>query len=93
MTKTMKGDKKDFKWTHGINKSFETLKHKVVEFPILALLDFNKEFQVECDASGSAIRAILSQEGTLVAFFSEKLNNAKRKYLCMIKNSILFYKP
>ena len=80
MTKTMRGDKKEFKWTHGANKSFETLKQKVVELPILALLDFNKVFQVECDASGNAIGVVLSQEGKPIAFFSEKLNDAKRKY-------------
>ena len=55
MTKTMRGDRKEFKWTHGADKSFETLKQKVVELPILALPDFNKVFQVECDASCSAI--------------------------------------
>ena len=80
MTETMRGDKKKLKWTYGANNSFETLKQKVVELPILAFPDFNKVFQVECDASSSAIGAVLSQEGKLVAFFSEKLNDAKRKY-------------
>ena len=46
------------------------LKEKVTEQPILALLDFNKLFQVDCDASGTAIRAILSQEGRPIAYFS-----------------------
>ena len=80
MTKTMRGDKKDLNWMCRANKSFESLKHKVVKLPILDLPNFNKVFQVECDASGSATGAVLSQEGKPIDFFSEKLNDAKRKY-------------
>ena len=61
MTETMREDKKEFRWTHGADKSFETLKQKVVELPILALPNFNKVFQVECDTNGNAIGALLSQ--------------------------------
>ena len=28
MTEIMRGDKKEFKWTHGVDKSFKTLKKK-----------------------------------------------------------------
>ena len=51
LTETMRGDRKEFKWTTGVDKSFNLLKEKVIEQPILALQDFNNIFQVDCDAS------------------------------------------
>jgi hypothetical protein len=56
------------------------LKKKITEQPILVLPDFSKTFQVKCDASGFAIGAVLSQDDRLIAYFSEKLNEAKVKY-------------
>ena len=76
----MREDRKDFKWIVGEDKSFNLLKQKFTEQPILALPDFNKVFQIDYDASCTAIGAGLSQEGRPVAYFSEKLNDAKRKY-------------
>jgi hypothetical protein len=56
------------------------LKEKIIEQPILVLPYFKKNFQVKCDASGVAIGAVLSQDDKHVAYFSEKLNDAKKKY-------------
>ena len=43
---------------------------KVIEQPILALPNFNKVFQVDCDTSGTIIGVVLRQEGRPIAYFS-----------------------
>ena len=71
LSDTIKGNRKEFKWTTLAARSFELLKKKVIEKPVLALPNFSKVFQVDCDASGSAIGVVLSQEGKPIAYFSE----------------------
>ena len=74
----LKGEK--FQWNEEAQKSFELLKKKVAEAPILVLLDFNKMLKVDCDAFVVGIGTVLSQEGKPIAFFNEKLNECKKKY-------------
>ena len=80
MVDTIKKANQPFHWTKMVEKSFQLLKRKITEKPILRLPDFNKLFQVHCDAIGTTIGAALSQEDKLVAYFSEKLNESRQKY-------------
>jgi hypothetical protein len=80
MMDTVKKRHKYFHWTEEVEKSFNLLKRKITEQPVLVLPDFQKTFQVKCNASRFAIGAVLSQEDRPIAYFSEKLNEEKLKY-------------
>jgi hypothetical protein len=78
---------KYFKWTKEAERSFwcyqeilVILKENIAEQPILVLPNFEKTFQVRHDSSGAAIRSVLSQENMCFSYFSEKMNETKRKY-------------
>jgi hypothetical protein len=73
-------EEESFSWTEEAAKGFKVLKENITEQPILVLPDFGKTFQVRCDASGLTIGAVLSQDNNPDAYFSEKLNDAKKKY-------------
>ncbi|KAH9681967.1 Endonuclease [Citrus sinensis] len=74
----MKGGQ--FFWTEAATKAFKIIKEKLITTPILALPDFSLTFKVHCDASKVGIGVVLSQQGKLITYFSEKLNGAKAHY-------------
>ena len=69
-----------FTWAATQQDAFNTLKDKLTHAPLLQLPDFNKTFELECDASGIGLGGVLLQEGKPVAYFSEKLSGPSLNY-------------
>ncbi|XP_048235646.1 uncharacterized protein LOC125371163 [Ricinus communis] len=65
-----------FTWGDAQEHAFNMLKDKLCVAPLLVLPNFDKTFEIECDASGIGTGAVSMQEGRPICYFSEKLNGA-----------------
>ena len=69
-----------FKWGSEQDCAFIKIKETLCGAPLLALLDFSKTFEIEYDASGIGIEAVLMQEKWPIVYFSENLNGEALSY-------------
>ena len=58
-----------FTWAATHKNAFDTLKDKLTHVPLHQLPDFNKTFELECDASGIGLGGVLLQDGKTYSIF------------------------
>ena len=51
-----------FKFDESCHNSFEDIKSRLVEVPIMVKPDWNREFEIMCDASNFIMGAVLGQK-------------------------------
>ncbi|WMV32801.1 hypothetical protein MTR67_026186 [Solanum verrucosum] len=72
--------KAKFEWTDECERSFQTLKDKLVSAPILSLPDGLEGFVVYCDASRVGLGCVLMQNGKVIAYASRQLKVHEKNY-------------
>ena len=65
--------KEGFRWNQDAERAFRALQRALTKATVLQLPDFDRDFVVECDASGSGFGAILHQGDGPLAFFSRPI--------------------
>ncbi|GJX80785.1 putative reverse transcriptase domain-containing protein [Tanacetum coccineum] len=71
---------KTFDWGDEQEYAFQTLKDKLCNAPVLALLDGPEDFVAYCDAYGLGLGCVLMQRGKLIAYASRQLKIHEKNY-------------
>ena len=69
MTKLTKKDE-NFEWTNQCEQSFQELKRRLMEAPVLALPQEDIKFVVYTDVSRNSLGCVLMQNGRVIAYVS-----------------------
>ncbi|GKE64991.1 putative reverse transcriptase domain-containing protein, partial [Tanacetum coccineum] len=79
LTELTKKNKK-YIWGEDQESTFQLLKHKLCEAPILALPKGNDDFVIYCDASHQGLGAVLMQREKVIAYASQQLKPHEENY-------------
>ncbi|XP_042454707.1 uncharacterized mitochondrial protein AtMg00860-like [Zingiber officinale] len=79
MTALTKKNKR-YEWTENCERSFAELKRKLTSAPILTLPESNEGFDMYSDASRLGLRAVLMQNGKVIASHFWDENDAHRRF-------------
>ncbi|GJT99975.1 putative reverse transcriptase domain-containing protein [Tanacetum coccineum] len=71
---------KTFDWGEEQENAFQTLKGKLCDAVVLALLDGLEDFVVFCDASGLGLGGVLMQKGKVIAYACRLLKIHEKNY-------------
>ncbi|GJU66870.1 reverse transcriptase domain-containing protein [Tanacetum coccineum] len=71
---------KTFDWGEEEELTFQTLKDKLCNAPVLALPDGPEDFVVYCDASEIRLGCVLMQKGKVIAYASRQLKIYEKNY-------------
>ena len=81
-----------FKFDESYQNSFEEIKSKLVEAPIMEKPDWNREFEIMCDASDFAMGVVLGQKSEKVFkaiyYASKTFNEAQENYSTIEKEML-----
>ena len=92
-TTTEKFDNEDvpWNWSETQEKSFQEVKKKVINTPVLIFYDPGKELVIESDACEHGLGSVLLQDNRPVAYSSRALSDAKHGYAQIEK--VMDHKP
>ncbi|KAI3776203.1 hypothetical protein L1987_45975 [Smallanthus sonchifolius] len=71
---------KTYEWGPKQEETFQTLKQKLCNAPILTLPDGNDDIVVYCDASNQGLGCVLMQRGKVISYASRKLKIHEKNY-------------
>ena len=80
-----------FNWSDECEAAFSTLKEKLVDAPVLAYPQFDKNsplFVLQTDASAVGVGAVLEQGGHVIGYASRALNKAEQQYSVIQKECL-----